>query len=82
MTFYLISYLQIVELKERTNSPCEMDFSFYMILVKHSNVDDKPDESIESEIPKKYLKVQTLIEFDTFVVTHGPFTNVDSKYVF
>lgn len=68
----------IVELKEREHSPCEMDFSFYMILVKHSSIDDNPDdESIESEIPKMFLKVQTLIEFDTFVVTHGPFTNVD-----
>ena len=25
-----------------------------------------------------YLKVQSLIEFDTFVITHGPFTSVDS----
>lgn len=29
-----------------------------------------------------YLKVQSLIEFDTFVITHGPFTSVDSgKYI-
>lgn len=26
-----------------------------------------------------YFKVQSLIEFDTFVSTHGPFTNIDGK---
>lgn len=47
--------------------------------MKHSSIEDDPhDDSIETEIPKMYLKVQSLIEFDTFVITHGPFTNVDS----
>jgi hypothetical protein len=46
--------------------------------VKHSSIEDDPhDDSIETEIPKMYLKVLTLIEFDTFVITHGPFTSVD-----
>lgn len=36
------------------------------------------DDNIEPEIPKMYLKLQSLIEFDTFVITHGPFTSVDS----
>lgn len=49
-------------------------------MVRHSSVEENPnDESIESEIPKVYLKVQTVIEFDTFVATHGPFTNVDGS---
>lgn len=48
-------------------------------MVKHSTVeDDLHDDNIETEIPKMYLKVQSLIEFDTFVITHGPFTSVDS----
>ncbi|XP_039277838.1 mediator of RNA polymerase II transcription subunit 14 [Nilaparvata lugens] len=68
----------IVELKEKESSPCEIDCLFYLAVVKHSSIEDDPhDDSIETEIPKMYLKVQTLIEFDTFVTTHGPFTSVD-----
>ncbi|XP_017775770.1 PREDICTED: mediator of RNA polymerase II transcription subunit 14 [Nicrophorus vespilloides] len=70
----------IIEFKEKENSPCEIDCSFYLLIVKHSSIEDNPDdESIETEIPKVYLKVHSLIEFDTFVVTHGPFTNVDGS---
>lgn len=72
--------MQIVEFKEKESSPCEVDCSFYLAVVKHSSIEDNPDdESIETEIPKVYLKLQTLIEFDTFVVTHGPFTSIDGK---
>ncbi|CAH1996692.1 unnamed protein product [Acanthoscelides obtectus] len=70
----------IVELKEKENSPCEIDCAFYMTVVKHSSFEDNPDDdSIETEIPKVYLKIQTLIEFDTFVSTHGPFTSIDGS---
>lgn len=49
-----------------------------MAVVKHSSIEDNPnDDTIETEIPKVYLKVQTLIEFDSFVATHGPFTCID-----
>jgi mediator of RNA polymerase II transcription subunit 14 len=69
----------IVELKEKDSAPCEVDCAFYMAVVKPSSIEDNPDDdSIETEIPKVYLKVQTLIEFDTFVATHGPFTSIDS----
>lgn len=68
----------IIELKEKENNPCEIDCFFYMAVVKHSSIEDNPnDDTIETEIPKVYLRVQTLIEFDTFVATHGPFTNID-----
>ncbi|XP_072757173.1 mediator of RNA polymerase II transcription subunit 14 isoform X3 [Anoplolepis gracilipes] len=71
--------LLIVAFKEKENSPCEIECSFYLAAVKHSSIEDDPhDDSIETEIPKMYLKVQSLIEFDTFVITHGPFTSVDS----
>lgn len=67
-----------MEFKEKENSPCEIDCCFYLALVKHSSIEDDPhDDTIETEIPKMYLKVLTLIEFDTFVITHGPFTSVD-----
>lgn len=73
--------LQVVELKEKETSPCEMECCFYLAVVKHSSIEDNPnDDSIETEIPKMYLKVQTLIEFDTFVTTHGPFTSVDGEH--
>lgn len=53
-----------------------------MAVVKHSSIEDNPnDDTIETEIPKVYLKVQTLIEFDTFVATHGPFTSIDGKLI-
>ncbi|KYN27989.1 Mediator of RNA polymerase II transcription subunit 14 [Trachymyrmex cornetzi] len=71
--------LPIVAFKEKESSPCEIECSFYLAVVKHSSIEDDPhDDSIETEIPKMYLKVQSLIEFDTFVITHGPFTSVDS----
>ncbi|XP_049820505.1 mediator of RNA polymerase II transcription subunit 14 isoform X2 [Aethina tumida] len=70
----------VIEFKEKPNSPCEIDCLFHIVVVRHSSVEENPnDESIESEIPKVYLKVQTVIEFDTFVATHGPFTNVDGS---
>lgn len=73
-------FVQVVEFKEKESSPCEIDCSFYLAVVKQSSIEDNPDdETIETEIPKVYLKVQTLIEFDTFVVTHGPFTSIDGK---
>lgn len=77
---YLIYFFQIVEIKERPDNECEMEFSFYLVFVKHSSIDDNPnDDSIETDTPKVYLKVQTLIEFDTFAATHGPGTYVDGK---
>ncbi|XP_008554086.1 mediator of RNA polymerase II transcription subunit 14 [Microplitis demolitor] len=69
----------IIAFKEKESSSCEIEFLFYLAVVKPSSIEDDPhDESIETEIPKMYLKVQSLIEFDTFVITHGPFTSVDS----
>lgn len=72
-------HLQIVELKEKESASYEIDCAFYMAVVKPSSIEDNPDDdTIETDIPKVYLKVQTLIEFDTFVATHGPFTSIDS----
>nr|XP_018906970.1 PREDICTED: mediator of RNA polymerase II transcription subunit 14 isoform X1 [Bemisia tabaci] len=70
----------IVELKEKESCACEVDCKFYLALMKHSAVDeDAQDESIETEIPKLYLKLQTLIQLDNFLATHGPFTSVDEQ---
>lgn len=69
----------MVEIKESSHNPCEMSFNFNLVHVKHASIDDSPVEEIsaDSEIPRVYLRVQTLIEFDTFVATHGPSTMVD-----
>uniref|UniRef100_A0A146LY05 Mediator of RNA polymerase II transcription subunit 14 n=4 Tax=Lygus hesperus TaxID=30085 RepID=A0A146LY05_LYGHE len=70
----------IVELKEKEFNSTEMDYFFYVVVVKHSSIEDDPnDETIENEIPKMYLRVLKLIEFDSFVSTHGPFTPVDEQ---
>ncbi|XP_049856745.1 mediator of RNA polymerase II transcription subunit 14 [Schistocerca gregaria] len=70
----------VVAFKEKENCPCEIDCSFYLAVVKHASIEDDPhDDTIETELPKMYLKVLTLIEFDTFVITHGPFTSVDDQ---
>lgn len=69
-----------MELKEKEHSPCEIECFFHLAIVKHSSIEDNPnDDTVETEIPKVYFKVQSLIEFDTFVATHGPFTNIDGK---
>lgn len=73
----------MVEIKESPHNPCEMDFNFNLVHVKHAAIDESPIEetSPDSEVPRVYLRVQTLIEFDSFVSTHGPGTNVDTGIV-
>lgn len=41
----------------------------------------QPTQSSSSgtDVPKVYTKLLRLIEFDTFVATHGPGTDVDGK---
>lgn len=75
----------VVQITERPRNPCEMEFNFNLVFVRHSSIDDSPhteetNGANESDIPKVYLRVQTLIEFDTFVATHGPGTCVDSEW--
>lgn len=70
----------IVELKEKPACQNEMEYSFYLAIVKMSSIEvDSNEDQIENEITKMYLKVSTLIEFDTFVATHGPGTYVDDS---
>ncbi|XP_058828466.1 mediator of RNA polymerase II transcription subunit 14 [Topomyia yanbarensis] len=115
----------IVQLKERDNCPNEMTYTFFLVLVKPSSVEDSQSQdsdhptgggssvslsgpgsvppggppSVSSStaggtgqssssaaanaendgIPKMYLRVESLIEFDTFVATHGPGTYVDEQ---
>lgn len=86
----------IVGLKEKTSNPNEMEYTFYLVFIKHVSIDENsadetPIDNASSstpisqqnpgqiEIPKMFLRVITLIEFDTFVATHGPGTSVVRK---
>lgn len=69
----------MVEIKEKPNVSCEMEYKFHLIFVKHIAIDEDPkapNAKTESDVPKKYLTVQSMVEFDTFTATHGPGTFV------
>lgn len=84
-------------LKEKKGSPCEMDYTFFLVFIKQIPIDEcsTDDSTIDNagaggssnsqpsggEIPKTFLRVMTLIEFDTFVATHGPGTYVDDTAI-
>lgn len=70
-------------MKEKPDNPLEMEYTFHLISVIRSTGNDQVDkqatESHEQEPPKMFLKLMTTIEFDTFTVTHGQGTSVESK---
>lgn len=48
----------MVEFQERPDNPCEVTCNFYLAMVKPSSIEDNPDDdSVETDIPKTYLKV-------------------------
>lgn len=71
---------QIVEFKEREGSPCEVEQSLYFMVVRQASIEDNPDDdTIQTAIPKSYLRAYDLVKLDSFVCTHGPSTKVDGK---
>lgn len=79
----------IVGLKSKPSNPNEMEYSFYLVYIEHVSIDENSVENafLDSgssaapnatgiEIPKMFLRVMTMIEFDTFVTTHGPGTSI------
>ena len=79
----------IVGLKSKPSNPNEMEYSFYLVYIKHVSIDENSadDTFLDSgaaatssasglEIPKMFLRVMTMIEFDTFVTTHGSGTSI------
>lgn len=73
----------MVEIKEKANTSCEMEYKFNLIFVKHIAIDEDPKApsvKAEGDVPKKYLTVQSMVEFDTFTATHGPGTYLDGKF--
>lgn len=71
---------------EKSSNPCEMEYKFYLVFVKHTAIEDESTTPAtaaarqETDIPKIYLRVESLIEFDTFTATHGPGTIVDGRH--
>lgn len=62
-----------------------MEYKFLLVFVKHIAIDEDAKTTTsktEIDVPKKYLKVQSIVEFDTFTVTHGPGTHVDGIFQF
>lgn len=78
------SVVLIVELQERADNPSELEYTFYLVSVIRSTGHEQSDkpantpENPEPELPKMFMKVMTLIEFDTFAATHGPGTSVET----
>lgn len=75
----------IIGLKSKPANPNEMDYSFYLVYIKHVSIDENSadDTFLDSgaaatglEIPKMFLRVMTMTEFDTFVTTHGSGTSI------
>lgn len=71
--------LQVVEIKDKQNNPNEMEYKFYLIYVSHASIEDKFPVKSDHDYPRMYLRVQHLIEFDTFTATHGPGTYMDGN---
>nr|NP_612041.2 mediator complex subunit 14, isoform A [Drosophila melanogaster]Q9W0P8.4 RecName: Full=Mediator of RNA polymerase II transcription subunit 14; AltName: Full=Mediator complex subunit 14; AltName: Full=dRGR1 [Drosophila melanogaster]AAF47395.4 mediator complex subunit 14, isoform A [Drosophila melanogaster]AGW25608.1 FI21204p1 [Drosophila melanogaster] len=80
----------VVQLKEKTTMPNEMEYTFHLGFVAYQKdeldvIDDSAMQLVSivaqphSDIPKCYTKLMRLIEFDTFVATHGPGTEVDAE---
>lgn len=72
----------IVGLKSKPSNPNEMEYSFYLVHIKHVSIDENiPEEQLmdagtssnsgPGEMPRMFLRVMQMIEFDTFVATHG-----------
>jgi len=81
----------VVQLKEKTTMPNEMEYTFHLGFVAFQKdeldvIDDSAKQLVSvvaqshSDIPKCYTKLMRLIEFDTFVATHGPGTEVDGEH--
>lgn len=70
----------IVAFNENELAPCEIQCTFYLCAVKPSSIDSNTnDDSIDAKGHNVCLKLESVIEFDTFVVTHGSFTSIDCE---
>lgn len=71
----------VLEMREKAKIPSEMEYNFFLVYVKPTGIEgvEAGDENSDTDVPRMYLKVLNLIEFDTFVTTHGPGTFLDES---
>lgn len=72
---HLNCYL-IVELKEKPDSMHEVQLNYHLLTVKPVSL-EYDSSSGTSDLPCSFLTAVSLVQFDCFIVTHGPFTIVD-----
>ncbi|XP_069951708.1 mediator of RNA polymerase II transcription subunit 14-like isoform X2 [Cherax quadricarinatus] len=71
-------YVVIVEFSEKEGSPCEVEQNLYFMVVKQASIEDNPDDdTVQTSLPKSYMRAYDLVKLDSFVCTHGPSTKVD-----
>ncbi|KAG7153507.1 Mediator of RNA polymerase II transcription subunit 14-like [Homarus americanus] len=71
-------YVVIVEFNEKEGSPCEVEQNLYFMVVKQASIEDNPDDdTVQTSLPKSYMRAYELVKLDSFVCTHGPSTKVD-----
>lgn len=68
-----IFHLQVVELNQNKENPKEIVPTYYMMTVKPAAFSGAPPDA-----PTPFLHVASLIKFDTYAITHGPFTTAES----
>ena len=72
------SAILVVEFSEKSGKECEIEYNYYYLLTRPCSIEDDPeDETIVKEIPRVYMKALGMIEFNSFLVTHGTTTKVD-----
>lgn len=50
------------------------------MVVKQASIEDNPnDDTVQTSLPKSYMRAYDLVKLDSFVCTHGPSTKVDGK---
>nr|XP_053641820.1 uncharacterized protein LOC128695344 [Cherax quadricarinatus] len=48
------------------------------MVVKQASIEDNPDDdTVQTSLPKSYMRAYDLVKLDSFVCTHGPSTKVD-----
>lgn len=77
-------HLGFVAFQTNENDPVPTidETSHQLVPVQQPPPVQQPGGTSNAEIPKVYTKLLKLTEFDTFVATHGPGTDVDGKHTF
>lgn len=62
----------MAEIRDKQDAVGEVELRIYMVSVKPSSIEDDPqDDRFEAALPKTYLRVQCLVEFNEFVAVRG-----------